>query len=295
MKYVITGAAGNISKPLAEQLIAGNHHVTVIGRNASNLEPLTSKGAIAAIGKLEDTEFLTKTFEGADAVYLMFPPQYAALELSAYSELAEKYAAAIKKNNIKNVVVLSSIGAHLPAGVGPVNGLYLAEQELNKLDDVNILYLRPGYFYTNLYANIPMVKGMNIIGNNSGDGENHIIMSHPVDIAAAAADALEKLGFQGHQIQYLVSDERKQGDVASVLGQSIGKPELPWVSFTDEQSLGGMIGAGLPEIMAKKYVEMGVAMRTGKMFEDYAKTPSKIHGRIKLEDFAKEFASAFNA
>lgn len=294
MKYVITGAAGNISKPLSEILLSNGHDVTVIGRNAENLKELTSKGAKAAVGNLEDEKFLTTTFQGADAVYVMFPPQYAALELNAYLDLAKNYSAAISQSGVKHIVVLSSVGAHLEEGVGPVTGLYLAEQELNKLSDVNILYLRPGYFYTNLLANVPMVKGMNIIGNNSGDANNTIILSHPEDISKAAADALTALDFKGHTVQYLVSDERPQGDLAKVLGSAVGKPELPWVAFTDEQSLGGMIGAGLPELMAKKYVEMGAAMRSGKMFEDYKKHPH-VEGKIKLENFAKDFAHAYNA
>ncbi len=294
MKYVITGAAGNISKPLSEILISKGHDVTVIGRSAENLKDLTSKGAKAAIGNLEDAGFLAETFRGADAAYIMFPPQYAALELNAYHDLAIKYSSAIQQSGIKNIVVLSSIGAHLSEGVGPVTGLNMAEQELNKLADVNILYLRPGYFYTNLFANIGMIKGMNIIGNNSGDANNTIILSHPKDIAEGAAEALTALDFKGHTVQYLVSDERPQGDIAKVLGTAIGKPELPWVAFTDEQSLGGMIGAGVPELMAKKYVEMGSSMRSGKMFEDY-KTQPHTQGKIRLEDFAQDFAKAYNA
>ena len=37
MKYVITGGAGNISKPLAETLLAAGHAVTIIGRSAEHL------------------------------------------------------------------------------------------------------------------------------------------------------------------------------------------------------------------------------------------------------------------
>ena len=74
MKYVITGGAGNISKPLALQLLKAGHTVTVIGRNAANLTELTNAGAKAAIGSVEDIAFLTASFTGADAVYTMVPP-----------------------------------------------------------------------------------------------------------------------------------------------------------------------------------------------------------------------------
>jgi uncharacterized protein YbjT (DUF2867 family) len=295
MKYVITGAAGHISKPLAEKLLAAGHEVTVIGRHPEHLKSLTDKGVKAAIGEIEDVDFLKKTFTGADAVYTMVPPQYAAQDLKTYQQMGTKYAEAVKAANVKYVVNLSSVGAHLPEGVGPVSGLHLAEQELNKLTNVNILHLRPGFFYLNFLSNIPMVKGMNIIGGNYGDGNAKMIFSHPDDIAEAAASALLNLSFKGHLVKYLASDERTTGDVAKTLGNAIGRPELPWVGFTDEQAYGGMTQAGVPEGMAKKYTEMGSAMRTGKMWEDFPKHRPQNFGKTKLEDFSKEFAAAYNA
>ncbi len=295
MKYVITGSAGNISKPLSERLLAAGHEVTVIGRHKEHLEPLMSKGARAAIGEVEDIEFLRKAFAGADAVYTMYPPQLAARELEAYKTQAATYAAAIQANGIRYVVNLSSIGAHMPEGCGPVSGLHGAEEELNKLSEVNVLHLRPGFFYINFFGNLSMVRDMHIMGNNSGDGSSRIVLSHPADIAEAVSEALLDLSFHGHSVRYLASDERTQGEVAQVLGAAIGQPQLPWIAFTDEQSFDGMIQAGMPVEMVKKYVEMGAAMRTGKMWEEYLQHRPSNFGRIKLEDFAKDFAAVYKA
>ena len=295
MKYIITGGAGNISKPLTEKLLAAGHNVTVIARNEEHLKPLVAKGATAAVGTIEDVEFLKKTFAGADAIYLMFPPQYGALELTAYQQQAARYAEAIKATSVKYVVTLSSVGAHAPEGVGPVTGLHLAEEELNKLTDVNILHLRPGFFYVNFYGSLSMIKNMNIIGGNYGDANSKMILSHPNDIAEAAAQELLNLSFKGHSVKYLASDERTTGDVAKVLGAAIGNPQLPWVPFTDEQSHEGLLQAGFPKPLVEKYVEMGGAMRSGKMWEDYIDHRPEQFGKTKLEDFSKEFAGAYNA
>jgi uncharacterized protein YbjT (DUF2867 family) len=295
MKYIITGAAGNVSRPLAEKLLAAGHEVTVIGRNAEHLKPLIDKGAKAAIGSVDDVPFLKQAFAGADAVYTMVPPQYAATDdLSGYQKVAANYAEAIQANNIKYVVNLSSVGAHMPEGCGPVSGLYQLEQELNKLSDANILHLRPGFFFNNFYGNMEMIKGMNIIGGNYGDANTKMVLSSPDDIADAAAEELLNLSFKGHSVRYVPSDERTTGEVAKVLGAAVGKPELPWVEFTDEQAYGGMTQAGLPEGMAKKYMEMGSALRNGKMQEDYWKNRPQQPGKTRLEDFAKNFAAAYN-
>jgi len=73
MKYVITGSIGNISKPVSTALIKAGHDVTVITSKEGNVAAIEALGAHAAVGSVEDTAFLTKTFEGADAVYTMVP------------------------------------------------------------------------------------------------------------------------------------------------------------------------------------------------------------------------------
>lgn len=296
MKYVITGASGHISKPIVLQLLNAKHEVTVIGRSAGNLQELVDKGATAAIGSIEDQAFLTKAFAGADALYVMCPPTYDTPDIKAhYEKLGKIYAAAIKASRVKNVVVLSSIGADQPSGNGPVDGLYRLEQEFNKLGDVNIVYLRPAYFYYNLYANLDLIKHLNITGSNFSAAPGSFPLVHTNDIAAAATEELLHLNFKGHSVRYVVSDEVGTEQIATALGNAIGKPGLPWVKFPDEQALQGMLQAGLGQDIANNYIEMGNAIDAGTMSADYFKQTNRQLGKIKLDDFAKEFAAAFAA
>jgi uncharacterized protein YbjT (DUF2867 family) len=292
MKYVITGGAGHISKPLALKLLEAGHEVTVIGRNADHLRELTDKGAKAAIGSVEDIAFLQKTFGGADAVYTMVPPNFAVSNMKEYiGQIGTNYAAVIKATGIKYVVNLSSIGAHLREGAGPINGLYIVEHAMNELD-ANVLHLRPAYFYYNFLSQTPMIKNMNVMGSNFGR-ESKFIMADPGDIAEEAAEALIRLDFKGKEVRYIASDERSVREIASILGAAIGKPDLKWTVFTDEQAVGGMIQAGLPEEIAKNYGEMGHALNTGEIESDYWQHRPQLRKR-KLEDFAREFADAYN-
>lgn len=296
MKYVLTGGAGNISKPLADQLLKAGHQVTVIGRNPEHLKPLTDQGAKAAIGSVEDLAFLTEALKGADAVYTMVPPIFEVDDWKSYiGQIGKNYAAAIKAAGVKYVVNLSSVGAHMEEGAGPVSGLYRVEQALNELKDVNVKHVRPGYFFYNFYGNIGMIKGMNIFGGNSAKAEDKMVLSDPSDIAAAIAEELLNLNFTGHTVRYIASDERTPAEIAKVLGTAIGKPELPYVEFSDEDTLNGLKGAGLHEEIAKNYTEMGHALRTGKMLEDYQKNRPQEFGKVKLEDFAQQFSGVYNA
>ncbi len=294
MKYVITGGAGNISGPLSEKLLNAGHEVTVISRNGEHLRSIIAQGAKAAIGSVEDIEFLKKTFAGSDGVYTMVPPNWKPANLKNWiGEIGKNYAEAIKAGNVKYVVNLSSVGAHLTDGCGPVSGLYRVEQALNELQEVNLKHLRPGYFFGNLLANTGMVKQMNIIGNNFGGEKFTLVLADTNDIADAAFEELNNLKFTGHTVRYIASEERSTNEIAKVLGTAIGKPEMPWIVFSDEQSFDGMLKAGIPEEIAKNYAEMGHAIQSGKMLEDYWKNhPDKL-GKTKLEDFAKTFATVY--
>jgi uncharacterized protein YbjT (DUF2867 family) len=296
MKYVITGSLGHISKPLGQKLLHAGHDVTIISSKESNRAAIEKLGAKAAIGSVEDVAFLTSSFAGADAVYTMVPPNFSATNWKEWiGQIGKNYAAAIKTNQIKYVVNLSSVGAHLPDGCGPVSGLYKAEQALNALNDVNIKHLRPSYFFDNLLANVGLAKQMDIIGSNFGEKNETIVLADTSDITDAAFEELSTLQFSGHSVRYIASDERTSDEVAKIIGAAIGKPALPWVVFTNEQSKAGMLQAGLPEEITKNYVEMGDALHSGRMMEDYWNNHPATLGKVKLEDFARTFAFVYNA
>jgi uncharacterized protein YbjT (DUF2867 family) len=293
MKIIVTGSLGHISKPLVEKLTSAKHDVTVISSNADRKSEIEALGASAAIGSVSDLVFVTKTFKGADAVYTMVPPTFSASDWKQHiAGIGKIYAQAISAAGVKNVVNLSSMGAHMPENCGPVSGLYYVEQALNALEGVNVKHLRPGFFYYNFFANFGMIKHMGIIGGNYGESAK-LVLSNPSDIADAATDELINLNFKGKSIRYLVSDEKTTDEVASILGAAIGKPDLKWVNFSDADTLGGMLQNGLPADIAKNYTEMGAAMRSGEMASDYLKNKPAKFGRTIFESFAPVFAAAY--
>jgi len=294
MKYVILGSLGNVSKPLSQRLIAAGHSVTIVSSKEGKAEEIILMGAKPAIGSVEDVDFLTKTFTGADAVYTMVPPYFGASNWKKYiAQIGVNYVTAIRASKVKNVLNLSSIGAHMPDGCGPVSGLFHVEEALNGLEGVNVKHLRAGFFYGNLLSNVNMAKNMGVIGGNYGHNAT-LIFVHPDDIAEVAFRELDNLSFRGKSNQYVVSDEKKTSEVATILGKAIERPELAWINFTDEDTISGMIQAGIPMEVAKNYAELGAAMRSGEMLSDYAKNSPAHFGRTKLETFAKVFAAVYS-
>lgn len=293
MKIIVTGSLGHIGRPLVEKLTAAKHNVTVISSNVERKSEIEALSAKAAIGSVSDLAFVKDTFKGADSVYTMVPPTFSASDWKQHiAGIGKNYAQAISAAGVKNVVNLSSMGAHMPENCGPVSGLYYVEQALNELEGVNVKHLRPGFFFYNFLANIGMIKHMGITGGNYGE-DAKLVLSNPADIADAAADELLNLNFDGKSIRYLVSDEKTTDEIASILGAAIGKPDLKWVNFTDADTLGGMLQNGVPEDIAKNYTEMGAAMRSGEMASDYLKNKPAKFGRTIFEAFAPVFAEAY--
>src|ERR1035437_368323 len=136
--YAITGATGNIGSQAADILLAKGVKVRVIGRNAARLQRFVEKGAEAAVGDLKDSAFVTGAFTGASAVFAMIPPEFTARDFRVYqNEIGTNIANGIKNSGVRYVISLSSQGAELPVGTGPIKGLHDQEERLNRLEGVN--------------------------------------------------------------------------------------------------------------------------------------------------------------
>ncbi|MFC3159439.1 Uncharacterized conserved protein YbjT, contains NAD(P)-binding and DUF2867 domains [Chryseobacterium arachidis] len=293
MKIVITGSLGNVAKPLAQQLIAEGHDITVISSNETKRNEIENSGAKSAIGSITDLDFLIQTFKGADAAFLMTPPNMGGMNIVENTiAVGKNYAEAIKQTGVKRIVMLSSIGVESPVENGPIKGLHFIEKFYNELENTSVTFLRAGYFYLNFFNDIPLIKNAGIIGANF-PATATIPLVHPNDIAKAAAKELTE-NSEGKNVKYIVSDVHPASDFATVFGNAIGKPELPWIEFKDEDSLNGMLQAGVPQEMAELYTEMGRGIRTGVVQKDFIEHGSEVSGEVKLEEFAKEFADKFN-
>ncbi len=298
MKITITGSLGNISRPLAIELVQKGHDITVISSKAERQKEIEAIGAKAAIGSMQDANFLAETFKGADIVYVMetmgegrFSAQHIDV-ISAIAKIGENYKQAIEKSGVKRVVHLSSIGAHTDKGNGMLAFHYKVEQILNELPaDVSIKVMRPVGFYYNMLAFIPTIKSQGVIVSNYGGDEKEPWVS-PLDIASVIAEEMEK-PFEGRIVRYIASEELSPNEIAHILGEAIGKPDLKWVVISDEQMLNGMVAAGMNAGVAKGLVEMNAGRRSGVLGEDYNRH-KPVLGKTKLKDWVNVFAAVYN-
>jgi len=292
---VITGATGKTGSAVAEALLAKGQKVRVIGRDAEKLKGFTAKGAEAAVGDLGDRAFLTKTFKGADAVYVLIPPNLGVADFRAYQkQIGETIVAAIKGSGVKYVVHLSSQGAHLPDRTGPIVGLHEQEERLNRLDGVNVLHLRPTYFMENLLMNIDLIKKMNIMGS-AVRGNVKFAMIATKDIGVYASERLMKRDFSGKSVRDLLGQrDLSLDEAAAVIGKKLGKPDLKYVAFPYDDAEKGMVSMGLTPDMSRLYIEMSKALNDGLFAVNIPRTKENTTP-TSIEEFADVFAKIFGA
>ena len=159
-------------------------------------------------------------------------------------------------------------------------------------DDVIIKTMRPGGFYYNVLAFISTIKAAGAIIQNYGGEEKQPWVS-PVDIASVIAEEIE-LPFDGRKIRYIASDELSPNEMAQILGEAIGNPDLKWLSIPDEQMLNSMIAAGMNQALRKGMTEMNTARINGVLYEDYFRNRPTL-SKTKFTTYAKEFAAVYNS
>ena len=234
--YAIIGATGHIGSHVAVTLLDNGKKVRVIGRSADRLNRFVEKGAEAAVGNVEDTTFLKNAFKDVDAVFSMIPPKFDPDDFRAYqNQIGQSEADAIKEAGIKYVVNLSSIGGSFSEGTGVVLGLHDQEERLNAFDHVNVVHLRPAYFMENLFMSMDLIRKMNIIGT-AIDGEVAFPMVATTDVAAVAAGYFLNLDFKGHSVRDILGPrDVSYNEIARVLGEALGKPDLKYVRISDDE------------------------------------------------------------
>jgi len=289
--YVILGASGNTGSIIADFLLSKGKKVRVVGRDAGRLQRFVRKGAEAFTADLSDAAALTKALSGARAAYLLLPPIVSRVEQEQQSDAIAK---AVKESGLRYAVHLSSYGAHVPEGTGPVTGLHSSEQKLNAISDLNVLHLRAAYFMENNLAAIEMIRGMGIFGHTLLH-DLKLPMIATRDVGDYAARRLLDLDFSGKQTRELLGErDLSMAEVTAVIARGIGKPDLRYQQFPYDQMQQALTQAGFSPKKAGVYIEMFQAINEGVLAPLEPRSPEN-STPTSFETFVQDvFAPAYH-
>lgn len=205
--YLITGSTGRTGSQIVKNLLKNNQSVTALIRSEKNKNVWQNEGIKFQVSDFLDRENLINAFCDVKGVFLMIPTLAESNNIIRERALIiENFVSAIIENNIKNVVVLSSIGAHLETGTGQVSGLYELENKLRN-KGINIKSLRCSLFIENW---LPFIK-KSISSNQLDSFINplNLLIDHVCtsDIALCATEYL--LNNNEHDINVAVKGPEK--------------------------------------------------------------------------------------
>jgi uncharacterized protein YbjT (DUF2867 family) len=289
--YVILGASGNTGSIITNFLLSKGKKVRVVGRDAGRLQGFVREGAEAFAADVSDAAALTKAFAGARAAYLMLPPLNSREEQERQSDAIAK---AVKDSGLRYAVHLSSYGAHVPQGTGPVTGLHSSEQKLNAISDLNVLHLRAAYFMENNLTAIEMIHGMGMFGHALLPGLK-LPMIATRDVGDYAAQRFLDLDFSSKQTRELLGErDLSMTEVAAVIARGIGKPDLRYEQFSYDQLQQALTQMGFSLRKAAVYIEMFEAINAGLLAAQELRSPEN-STPTSFEKFVQDaFAPAYH-
>jgi uncharacterized protein YbjT (DUF2867 family) len=262
--YVILGATGHTGSVVANTLLNKGKKVRVIGRDSGKLAPFVSRGAEAFVADAMDAQALGRAFAGAEGVYAMIPPNLTSDEYRRYQDqVTNAIATAIEAAGVRHAVTLSSFGADKPDKTGPIAGLHTMETRLNRIEGLNVLHLRAGYFMENTLPQVGVIQSFGMMAGPV-DAEVPLPMIATKDIGAAAAEALLKLDFNGKHTRDLQGQRNlNYNEAAKIIGEGIDKPGLAYVQLPDDQVVQALSSMGMSKHVAALIVEMANAINSG--------------------------------
>jgi uncharacterized protein YbjT (DUF2867 family) len=283
----VMGAAGNVGSKVADRLLGEERQVRVL-EHRRKLDGLAARGATVVGGDAASPGDLRELFDGAGAALVLLPEDLADPDFTASrSRMSAAIADALAGSDVRHLVVLSTVGAGLADAFGPPAGLRELEQRLSRLQEIDVLVLRSGFYMENLLAALPMVQSQNLNGS-AIDPDLPIPMVAGRDVAGEAAARLLRRDVTGHQVKLLLGPEDVTMAAATrAIGDRLGLPGLPYVQFPPEGVRAALAGAGLSEEAAALMVEMQLAMNRGLPFASVRRTAGAATPTT-LETFLKE-------
>lgn len=292
--YAVTGASGHVGRRVSERLLSEHQKVRVISRNRGSLLPLERDGAEIWIGDLRDSDFLARAFTGTQAVFAMIPPSYGESNFRGYqNEVGRSIAKAVVQSGLKYVVNLSSMGADLPYGTGPILGLHDQEIRLDGIAGVNVLHLRPTFFLENLLGAAPGIERDHVLSLALRSDLRFPAVATR-DIADVASDRLLNLDWHGSVVQNLLGErDVTPTEIAVAIGKAIGLPSLSYRQASYEEAQQGMTRMGCSFDVARCMIEMLRGMNEGRVIVGGTPRTSDSTTRTSIEQFALEFAATY--
>lgn len=257
--YAITGITGHVGGATATALLDAGAPVRAVVRNPAKATEWAERGAEIAVADLTDPTALTTAYSGCAGVFVMLPTLPSG-EDAEHRALVDTIAAAVAASGVAHVVALSSYGADLAEGTGPIRWLHHLEQALGGTGAV-VTAVRSPHFQEKVEEVLDAATGAGIYPVFADTADRPMPMAATRDIGAAAAHFLLEPPATSRTVA-LAAPSYTEREVAEALGAALGRdlqvqpvPQPAWAEV--------LTGAGLPPVLAAELAAMYAADQRG--------------------------------
>ncbi|SME98868.1 NmrA family NAD(P)-binding protein [Paenibacillus barengoltzii] len=280
--YVIMGATGQVGGATAKALLAEGKKVRVVVRNEEKAKVWREYGAEPVFADYGSAEALQAAFTGSEAVFVMNPAVFYPSE--GFSETRETVAAVAKAlvgANVPKFVALSSIGAHLPNGLGIIESLNILERGLADLP-IPSAFLRAAWFQDNSKWDIESARNDGKVVSFLQPLDRKIPMIATADIGQIAAKTLQQSWEGVRYLELQGPEPYSPDDIASAFSKLL-KREVNAVALPHNEWAEAFIAQGAPEDRIHGRIAMLEGFNSGWIDFKYEGT-ELISGKITLEE-----------
>jgi uncharacterized protein YbjT (DUF2867 family) len=252
--YTVAGVTGHTGSAVAEALHAKGQPIRVVVRDEAKGAAWKSRGAEVAVASVDDEAALTRALSGVKGAYVLLPPDAVTTDFfGSRARMADAIGRAAVKAGLPHLVLLSSIGAHIPKGTGPIAALYHAERSFEKLG-IATTFVRASYFLENYGGVLAPAKNDGVLPSFLPAHRTHAVVT-TTDIGRTAAQALLD-GPRGRRVIELSGPaDVTPGDVAAALAELLGRA-VNVVEAPLDAVVPTFMSFGMSQHMAEIYREM---------------------------------------
>jgi uncharacterized protein YbjT (DUF2867 family) len=289
----VMGASGRVGGRVAEFLLDGGEPVRALARTVQRLGAVGGRGATVLTGDAGDAPFLTEAFRGADAAFTLLPEDVRAADVRRRQDAhGDAIATAIRDSGVPHVVFLSSVGADLAEGTGPIAGLHAQEERLRQLSGAHVLIVRAAYFFENFRDSLPLIKAQGVNGGPIA-ADVPFPMIAVRDIAEVVARALRQRDWRGVVVRELLGErDLTFAEATRIIGARIGKPGLLYVQLREADLTASLVQMGISPDVARLYAEMARAVNEGRVRSREGRRPENTTP-TRFEDFVETLAREY--
>ncbi|GAA4059070.1 NAD(P)H-binding protein [Actinomadura miaoliensis] len=221
---VVTGATGNVGRPLVRALAEAGEEVTAVSRRPADVP----EGVRHVQADVAEPETLKPALEGADALFWMVVDN---------RDLNGRLLDLAKAGGVRRVVLLSSQGARTRPE-NPSHAPLRAMEEVVRESGLPWTILRPGGFASNAYAWAESIRTRRVAAAPFADVALPFI--DPSDIGEVAARALTDAAHEGHAYVLTGPEPSTPRQRAAAIGDALGEP-VRFVEQTREEARAQML------------------------------------------------------